>query len=430
MTSSFRDAQGLSLSGANGAALDHYERAADLLRCLSGDPVAAIDAAIDQAPGMPMAQVLKAWMFLLGTEPAALPDARALADTAQSLGGTERERAHAQATALAARGRWQDAGLVLEDIGVQWPTDTVALQAGHQVDFLRGDSRMLRDRIARALPHWPHDMPGYHAVLGMHAFGLEECGHYALAERQGRRAVALQARDAWAWHAVAHVHEMQGRSADGVAWLGGHRGVWSADSFLAVHNTWHLALFHLERDEVDTALALYDDAIGGPGSGVVFDLLDQSALLWRLMLRGVDAGDRWAALAERWSPMADAGNYVFNDMHAMMAFAMTGREADQARVLAAQDQAMARDDDNAMHTREIGRPATLAMQAFARGEHARSLALLRPIRHEAHRFGGSHAQRDLLDLTMIEAARRSGASALARALADERDAMRSVVEPA
>lgn len=430
MTSSFRDAQGLSLSGANGAALDHYERAADLLRCLAGGPVAAVDAAIGAAPGMPMAHVLKAWMFLLGTEPAALPDARALAATAQSLGGTDRERAHAEAAALAAAGRWQAAGLVLEDIGVQWPTDTVALQAGHQVDFLRGDSRMLRDRVARALPHWTRQRPGYHAVLGMHAFGLEECGQYAQAERQGRTAVELEPRDAWAWHAVAHVHEMQGRREDGIAWLGGHRAVWSADSFLAVHNTWHLALFHLAHGEVETVLALYDDAIGGPGSGVVFDLLDQSALLWRLMLRGVEAGERWGALADRWAPIAEAGNYAFNDMHAMMALAMTGREADQARVLAAQDQAMARDDDNAMHTREIGRPATLAMQAFARGEHARSLALLRPIRHEAHRFGGSHAQRDLLDLTIIEAARRSGASALARALADEREAMRPVVEPA
>jgi hypothetical protein len=34
--------------------------------------------------------------------------------------------------------------------------------------------------------------------------------------------------------------------------------------------------------------------------------------------------------------------------------------------------------------------------------------LLRPVRNIAGRFGGSHAQRDLLDLTLIEAAFRSG----------------------
>jgi len=46
--------------------------------------------------------------------------------------------------------------------------------------------------------------------------------------------------------------------------------------------------------------------------------------------------------------------------------------------------------------------------------------LLRPIRSYAHRFGGSHAQRDVLDLTLIEAARRAGQKALAAALETER----------
>jgi hypothetical protein len=46
--------------------------------------------------------------------------------------------------------------------------------------------------------------------------------------------------------------------------------------------------------------------------------------------------------------------------------------------------------------------------------------ILRPLRATANRFGGSHAQRDLLDLTLIEAALRSGGKALAAALAAER----------
>ena len=46
--------------------------------------------------------------------------------------------------------------------------------------------------------------------------------------------------------------------------------------------------------------------------------------------------------------------------------------------------------------------------------------LLRGIRSIAHRFGGSHAQRDVLDLTLIEAALRAGQQDLAKALAAER----------
>src|SRR5690606_31925764 len=212
----------------------------------------------------------------------------------------------------------------LEDLSATYPRDALALQAGHQVDFFTGDSRMLRDRIARALPAWDRSIPGYHALLGMHAFGLEECGDYAQAEREGRRSVELEPRDSWGWHVVAHVMEMRHLPREGIAWLGPNAATWSRGSFLGAHNWWHLALFHLEEDRVDEVLRLYDQSIGGPGSSVVLDMVDQSAMLWRLALRGIDVGTRWQPLADRWAPLASAGNYAFNDLHAMMAFVGAG----------------------------------------------------------------------------------------------------------
>ena len=418
------DTSGYAVTGATAAALEHYETAARELRCLVGDPLATIDRALVAAPEMAMAHALRAWLHLLGTEPAALPEARACAARAGRHAGNERERLHARAAELVAGGLWRDGARTLEDLSARYPRDALALQAGHQVDYFTGDARMLRDRIARALPHWSEGQPGYHAVLGMHAFGLEETGDYAQAERQGRRAVELQPRDTWAWHAVAHVHEMRNAPAAGIAWLEPNSAHWATDSFFAVHNWWHLALFMLEQDRHDDVLALYDRAIGGPGSGVVLDMIDQSALLWRLLLRGVDVGDRWQPLAERWMPVAEGGNYAFNDLHAMMAFVGAGRTEGEARVLAAQRAAMAGDGDNRAFTAEVGNPAVRALQAFGRGDYASTVRLLRPIRSYAHRFGGSHAQRDLLDLTLVEAALRGGDPALGRALAGERLAVR------
>jgi hypothetical protein len=191
-----------------------------------------------------------------------------------------------------------------------------------------------------------------------------------------------------------------------------------------VHNWWHLALFKLEQDRHDEVLAMYDASIGGPGSGVVLDMIDQSALLWRLSLRGVDVGERWQPLAERWAPHATAGNYAFNDLHAMMAFASAGRSELVAQLRETQRAAMVGDGDNRAFIAEVGEAATCAVQAFVAGDHALAVELLRPIRSSAHRFGGSHAQRDLLDLTMIEAALRIGDSPLAAALAAERAALR------
>lgn len=424
MTTTLIDALGHPVSGATGAAIDHFEQAAHELRCLVGDPLAAVDKAIAEAPAMSMAHTLRAWLHLLGTEAQALPVAREAAETAARHAGTERERLHAQAAALVAAGRWHEGGRALEDLSVRHPRDLLALQAGHQVDFFTGDSRMLRDRIARVRPQWNDAMPGNHAVLGMHAFGLEETGDLTQAERVGRRAIELQPRDAWAWHAVAHVHEMRHAPQDGIAWLEPNAMHWSQDSFFAVHNWWHLALFKLEQDRHDDVLAMYDASIGGPGSAIVLDMIDQSALLWRLTLRGVDVGERWKPLAERWAPHATAGNYAFNDLHAMMAFACAGRSELAEALLDAQRQALAGDGDNRRFTAEVGGPATRAVQAFVAGDHATAVALLRPIRSRAHRFGGSHAQRDLLDLTLVESALRGGDRALAQSLAAERIASR------
>ncbi len=421
---SLTDATGHPLSGASPGSLAAYDQAAFELLCMVDDPVASVDRALAASPEMTMAHALKAWLHLLGTEPAGLDVALACCDAADGLPADARERAHLAAARALANGRWAEAGRRLEDLSLRWPRDSLALQVGHQIDYFRGDARMLRDRIARALPAWDASVPGWHALLGMHAFGLEETGDYRAAELHGRRSVELQPRDSWAWHAVAHVHEMRNTPEEGIGWLEPARDTWAAGSFLAGHNTWHLALFHLELDRHDEVLRLYDEAIGGTGSSVVLDLIDASAMLWRLHLRGVSLGDRFESIAARWAAVGGAGRYAFNDLHAMIAFVGAGLTRAQQQLLEAQQAAMQSDVDNAMFTREVGHPAARAMQAFERGDHALAASLLRSIRSTSQRFGGSHAQRDVIDLTLLEAATRSGDRALAAGLAAERRAIR------
>ena len=425
MTTLIRDGLGHALSGASAAALDHYETACHELRCYIGDPLGHAQQALRQSPDMTMAHLLVAYLNLLGTEPGGVQPARDALQAAATLPADEREQNHRRAVEHLVAGRWHAAGLVLEDLSIRFPLDALALQVGHQIDFFTGHSRMLRDRIARAAGAWLPGMPGYHALLGMYAFGLEETGDYARAEALGRHAVELEPRDGWAWHAVAHVMEMQDRRRDGVAWLGSQPQTWSDGSFFAIHNWWHLALFHLGLDDIDAVLALVDQRILGSESSVVLDMLDASALLWRLQLRGVDVGARWASLAERWSAVADAGNYAFNDLHAMMAFVGANRSDDATRLLATQERAaLAVGSDNVQFLLDVGYDATRAIHAFGEGRYGDAVRLLRPLRSRAHRFGGSHAQRDVIDLTLIEAAARDGQQLLADALKRERAARR------
>lgn len=214
-----KDVLGNPLRGASAAAAERYEQALRGLQCYVGDPVALIERAMADSPAFVMARVLHGYLHLLGTEPAGLAVARADVDAARGLACDRREQGHVEAAAHLVAGRWHAAGRVLEDVAIDFPRDVLALQVGHLVDFYTGASRMLRDRIARALPAWSPDMPAWHVVLGMHAFGLEETGLYDRAEAAGRRAVELEPRDAWAQHAVAHVMEMQGRTREGIAWM-------------------------------------------------------------------------------------------------------------------------------------------------------------------------------------------------------------------
>jgi hypothetical protein len=415
-----KDTLGNAVSGASAAAIEGYERALRELQCYVGDPVATVDATLAAWPDFVMGHVLRAYLQLLSTEPDGLPVARAAFAAARALPTNERERGHLEAVGHLVDGRWRSAGRALEDVAIAFPRDALALQAGHLVDFYCGAGRMLRDRIARALPQWSEDMPGYHALLGMHAFGLEENASYSRAEADGRRAVEMEPRDGWAWHAVTHVMEMQGRQRDGIGWLRGDPAAWTRESFFCIHNWWHLALFHLDLDETDEVLALFDGPIYGARSRVVLDMVDASALLWRLHLRGVELGDRWSAVADGWESYAGAGAYAFNDAHAMMAFVGAQRSAAAQRVLDAQERALDGAGDNASFTREVGGPVTRAIKAFGDGDYAQAVRLLRPVRDIAQRFGGSHAQRDVFDLTLVEAALRDGQRQLALALAGER----------
>jgi len=415
-----RDQFGLTFSGSTEVSLPAYDRALHELQCFIGDPVGSVDRAIADAPGFVMAHVLKGYLFGLATEREAMSVTAACHAAALPLAASTHEQAHVAALGHLANGHWHDASRILEDIAIEHPLDAVALQVGHQIDFFTGNARMLRDRIGRALLSWQSGMPGYHAILGMQAFGLEEMGEYARAEKLGRMAVEIEPRDGWAHHAVAHVMEMQSRQRDGIAWMRADPEAWTKESFLQVHNWWHLALFHYDLGEIDEVLALYDGPIYGKRSTLALNMVDASAILWRLHLGGIDVGDRWASLAANWAPKASAGNYAFNDAHAMMAFVGAGLEAPAQTLLKAQRDAMHGDGDNAAFTRDVGHPLTLAIAAFGNGDYQETVRRIRPIRAIAHRFGGSHAQRDVIDLTLMEAALRSSDRALAGALAAER----------
>jgi hypothetical protein len=420
-----RDRQGNPVSGATRESIALFDQALGEFNLYRGDPVATLDRAVAAAPGFVMAHVLKTYLLGLATEPQATAQARQIVASARGLPMDDRERSHLAILEQLLRGNWTAAAVAMDLHNVEHPQDLLALQAGHLMDFYRAGARDLRDRLARALPRWSPSTPGHSILLGMYAFGLEETGDYARAEAAGREALDAEPYDCWAHHAVAHVMEMQGRAQDGIGWALTRETYWAGDdNFFKVHNWWHRALCHLDLGEVDAVLRLYDGPIRGSQSAIALDLVDASALLWRLALSGHDVGKRWTELAERWDQHADGRLYPFNDWHAVMADLGAGRDAEVERVIAALERSAAGDSDTAAWARTVGLPLVRGFRAFWRGDYRAAAEGLYPARVIVNQFGGSHAQRDVIDWTLTEAAVRGGLTALAEALAHERLALK------
>jgi hypothetical protein len=216
---------------------------------------------------------------------------------------------------------------------------------------------------------------------------------------------------------------MQGKVDEGIAFLRSDRTRWESGNLFTVHNWWHLALYELEAGRPERSLAIYDAEVHHEDSLCVpIEMLDASALLWRLLLDGLDTGARFGPLADAWAPKAATSPwYVFNDLHATMAFVGAGRLADAHGVIGTLDRWLdTASGTNARMTAEIGLPACRAVVAFGEGRDSDVIAELLPIRRVLQHFGGSHAQRDALQRTLLESALRSGRYELARALTAER----------
>jgi tetratricopeptide (TPR) repeat protein len=420
MSTTFSDRWGVPVLGTDGAAAVVLDQAIEDLVALGGDPVGGAESAVIADSSLALARIYRAYLSLYRTTADGAAEAGELIKPLEATGLRplpERERHHLAAARAWAGGDWQAATRNLERALVANPRDLLALKVAQDLYFFLGNRLELRDVAARVLPAWPQSDPAWGFVQGIHAFGLEENADYRGAEVAARAALARNPRDVWGVHALAHVFEMEGSQEQGVAFLAGSSPNWEA-SYFAVHNWWHLGLYLLELGRVKDALALYDQRIRAGHSTEWLDIVDAAALLWRLSLYGADVTIRAKALAADISDLVGEPAYIFNDWHAVMTFGLAGDHARTQAILDANLNLTA--PTNRRAAERAGLRLLDAFRRLAEGQPALTAELLIDIRPEAHVVGGSHAQRDVIDLTLIAAAARSGDATLTRALVTER----------
>lgn len=424
------DAQGHAMTGATREAADLYDKAVRAFTLSYGDVVGQFEAVRRAAPGCAMGHIGKAWVLAGANDAVLVKGAAPLLEAAKALSLNDRERTHLAALEHAVAGDRAAVLAVLEPHLMHHPRDLLAHFGAMLASAFGGRFHSVRDRSARALPRWSTDDPSYGIMLSFYGFGLEEAGDYAKAEAVSREAARREPYGYWPHHAVSHVMEMTGRPADGLAWMDERQAFWSAkDNASRTHIWWHKALFHVELGQYEQALAIYDGPIVETQRPAGIVLTNASALLWRLEALGFDGGARWKALADLWRGHADGRLCLFADVHAAMTAIRAGDGAELDRITGGMRDTAADGGESAAAYRDIGLPIVAGLAAYHRGAYAETVDHLLPARCYLTQIGGSHAQRDVIDWTLTEAAIRAGLKDIALSLAYERLALRPESAP-
>lgn len=424
-----REGQGLEVSNAGAEAIAALDFLTDEWLGF-GNRLAEFIAAADREERCALVPALAANLVLSmysteGHEMARRYLARAKLLARDGSDANARERAW-----LAATEAWvacdTDATLKIhEEMAVEWPRDLLAGKLGQLHAFNRGDAEALL-RIGERLFAANRDN---RYVYAMHAFGLEECNRIDEAEAVARQGLTMDRRDPWAHHAIAHCLEARGQMLEGVAFLRDMSDAWECcNSFMYTHNWWHLALFLIDLDRTDEALALYDKRVWGVWKEFCEDQINAVSLLARLELRGVDVGARWADVAHYLEPRLHEHFSPFLDLQYLYGLARAGKQSAVTEMLASLEE---RAENAKPFEREAWAdctvPAAHGLAAYAKGDAAEAARHLGQAMPHLQKIGGSVAQRSLFGALHLDALMRSGWNDAALAILQAEDRERPTV---
>ena len=400
----------LPVTVASVEAVADYVAAVDLLLSANAGADARLERALAADSDFALAHVAQARLLQLQTR---MGEARAAAERAQALAvrASPRERGHVETIARAIGGDAVGALAAVRGHAAEYPRDALPLSLALGVFGLLGFSGR-RDHheaqlalLEELVPQWPEDW----WFLGYLGWAQIETGAVPAGTRLVERSLELNPRNAHGAHQRAHGFFESGDAEGGAAFLAGWLPGYPRAGHLHCHLSWHLALFELARGNGERAMAVFRDAIRPTValSAPMLSLADSASFLWRWQLYGMTPAlcNEWngvAAHARRHFPRA---SLAFADLHAGLAEAATGDvEAAQARIAGLQQLA----DAGRLPPGDVAPDLSAGAAALARDDPAEAARIFEAALPDLPRIGGSHAQREVFEDSLIVARIKSG----------------------
>ena len=398
------DRYGLPMGTSSPQAADRYSEGLDMALSQQYGAEGKFQEAVDADEGFALAHAALAYVQMIRV---AVPEARESAERAKALtsGVSRRVNQHIETIGLFAQGSSQESYALLRQHVGEFPGDALMLRVAQRL-MVQGCTGagvanyppIFFDLMKSVEPRYGEDW----AFMGQYAWAHHEVGLMDEGMRLARRSLDLRPDNAVAAHSVAHVQFETGDNSEGADFLGSWLEGFDRRAAYRVHLSWHQALFQLALGRYGNTLTLYENDIRPAVAAKSYQsLADSSSLFWRMYLySNTVPAVNWDELLVLAAPAAERPGPSFRDAHAALAFTAAGDEASMDRLI---DGLKVLADGGSAVAAECMLPLVQGIAAFGRGEYSEAAQLIEPVFPQLTRVGGSHAQREVFEDTLLEA---------------------------
>ena len=408
------DFYGNQLTTSTGLARDSYDIGLRAFLSANYGAEEAFSQAIEADPNFALGYMALVRAFMssgkLANAKAALSNAKNLLD-----GLTSREKSHFLCCELILSGEVKKARVAVQKHVSEWPRDAMIAQMSTSVFGLIGFSgeagreNDLLEYTAKLLPHYGDDW----WMMSMHAISLCETGQTLKSMQLMEKTLELNPRNANAAHFFAHILYEENEVLAGREYLNAWMPTYDRRSLLHGHLSWHQALWALQDGDETSMWKIVDSSVSQEkGSSLPINALtDTASIYYRAELAGYNvSNERWHKLSEYAAQNFPKMGQSFADIHAALAHAMAGNDEYLSKLI----------DGKTGFAGDIVPAVAKAWKAISESEWEKAREELEDTSFEFERFGGSRAQRDLLEFTYVNVLLRTGKKETARKTLFER----------